>query len=76
MANNCQSEIEKVEARLAEWRKEYELIRATYEVSRHFSLINKRDALLEKIEKAERWLAIQSLTPKADIEMMEANRQQ
>lgn len=47
-------EIEKVEARLAEWRMEFRNLNGTFEIS--MSSVSKMEKISKKIALAERWL--------------------
>ena len=57
--NNEPSEIEKVEARLAEWRMEYDIIKADHAISRSCNLVNKMNNLNRKITAGSKWLCQQ-----------------
>lgn len=57
--NNEPSEIEKVEARMGEWRMEYDRTKTTHEISRSCNLVNKMNVLNKKISLANKWLSEQ-----------------
>ncbi len=68
MANKEPSEIERVEARLAEWRMDFEQTKAEHATSRHANLVHKMNRLNKKITAGSKWLCEQRAA-------MEANRQ-
>jgi hypothetical protein len=57
--NKEPSEIEKVEARIDEWRMEYDRTKTTHEISRSCNLVNKMNDLNKKISLANKWLSEQ-----------------
>jgi hypothetical protein len=57
--NNEPSEIEKVEARMGEWRMEYDRTKTTHEISRSCNLVNKMNVLNKKITAGSKWLCEQ-----------------